>query len=112
MSYTCVFCGMVSHNPNDERQAYCGACHRFERDATVADVVASYTEELGLRAEIADLKSQITERIRQKRAATRRTALLAQAAVRVAGIDSRFLAGKLGVTRVAVYNWIETVRKE
>lgn len=108
MSYTCVFCGEKSNR----RDNYCGACHRAERDATVQDVVASYTEELGLRAEIADLKSQITERIRQKRAATRRTALLARAAVRVAGVDSRFLAGKLGVTRVAVYNWIETVREE
>lgn len=111
MSYTCVFCGKVSHNPNDERQAYCGACHRFERDTTVEDVVASYTEEKGLRLEIADLKSQLTERISQNRVARRRTSLLAAAAVRKAGIDSRFLAGKLGVTRVAVYNWIETVKE-
>jgi hypothetical protein len=31
--YTCPYCGMVSHNPNDEANRYCGACHQFaERD--------------------------------------------------------------------------------
>jgi hypothetical protein len=25
----CPKCGMVSHNPNDVRERYCGACHAF-----------------------------------------------------------------------------------
>lgn len=36
----CYVCGMVSHNPNDVAQRYCGNCHRFHED----------TEGLGLRA--------------------------------------------------------------
>jgi hypothetical protein len=35
MSYTCPRCGMVSHNPNDEKHRYCGACHEFEHDEFV-----------------------------------------------------------------------------
>jgi len=27
MSITCPRCGMTSHNPNDERERYCGNCH-------------------------------------------------------------------------------------
>ncbi len=30
MAYTCPKCGRTSHNPNDERHRYCGACHQFE----------------------------------------------------------------------------------
>ena len=30
MSYTCPRCGAVSHNPNDERERYCGRCKTFE----------------------------------------------------------------------------------
>lgn len=29
MSYTCVRCGMTSHNPEDERFGYCAVCHDF-----------------------------------------------------------------------------------
>lgn len=29
-SYTCPRCGAISHNPNDLRERYCGACHKFE----------------------------------------------------------------------------------
>lgn len=29
MSFTCPECGRTSHNPNDERYRYCGACHKF-----------------------------------------------------------------------------------
>ena len=29
MSYTCPRCGMVSHNPNDEAEGYCGNCHDY-----------------------------------------------------------------------------------
>lgn len=31
--YTCPRCGRTSHNPNDVRERYCGACHLFEGDA-------------------------------------------------------------------------------
>lgn len=27
MSFTCPRCLKTSHNPNDEREGYCGACH-------------------------------------------------------------------------------------
>ena len=38
MSFTCPKCLMVSHNPNDERERYCGNCHRYftEDDALLA----------------------------------------------------------------------------
>lgn len=29
MSFTCPVCGVVSHNPNDEREGYCGNCHEW-----------------------------------------------------------------------------------
>jgi hypothetical protein len=29
MAFTCPKCLMVSHNPEDERQGYCGNCHEF-----------------------------------------------------------------------------------
>lgn len=32
MSYTCPRCGMTSHNPNDEREGYCGNCHDWTRE--------------------------------------------------------------------------------
>ncbi|HET9376404.1 MAG TPA: hypothetical protein VFO40_15630 [Chthoniobacterales bacterium] len=28
-SYVCPHCGMISHNPNDVTQRYCGLCHRY-----------------------------------------------------------------------------------
>lgn len=28
-SYTCPFCGAVSHNPNDALFRYCGRCHEW-----------------------------------------------------------------------------------
>lgn len=27
MSFTCPRCERTSHNPNDEREGYCGSCH-------------------------------------------------------------------------------------
>lgn len=30
ISYSCPRCGRTSYNPNDRRERYCGACHRFE----------------------------------------------------------------------------------
>ena len=32
MAFTCPQCGMVSHNPMDERERYCGRCHVFVDD--------------------------------------------------------------------------------
>lgn len=29
MPFTCPRCGMTSHNPNDEREGYCGNCHAW-----------------------------------------------------------------------------------
>lgn len=31
-TYTCPFCGAVSHNPDDVRERYCGRCHQFATD--------------------------------------------------------------------------------
>lgn len=42
MSYTCPRCHRVSHNPEDERQRYCGACHRFELDHLPPRVLMEY----------------------------------------------------------------------
>jgi hypothetical protein len=33
VSFTCPRCGATSHNPNDEREGYCGACHAFTGSA-------------------------------------------------------------------------------
>jgi hypothetical protein len=30
----CLRCGMVSHNPHDVENRYCGACHAFAEGAT------------------------------------------------------------------------------
>ena len=30
--FTCPRCGRTSHNPNDARERYCGACHVFVDD--------------------------------------------------------------------------------
>lgn len=37
--FRCPKCNKVSHNPNDKREGYCGACHAYTgaRDATGAD---------------------------------------------------------------------------
>jgi predicted RNA-binding Zn-ribbon protein involved in translation (DUF1610 family) len=29
-TFTCPKCGAVSHNPNDVKEKYCGACHEFK----------------------------------------------------------------------------------
>jgi hypothetical protein len=31
--YTCQHCGVVSHNKNDAKYGYCGACHKWVDDA-------------------------------------------------------------------------------
>lgn len=36
---TCPNCGRTSYNPNDVRERFCGACHRYH----------SYMEEMALR---------------------------------------------------------------
>jgi len=33
MSFTCPRCGKTSHNPNDEKNGYCGSCHAFTGDS-------------------------------------------------------------------------------
>lgn len=35
MAFRCPVCGMVSHNPNDEREGYCGKCHDWTGHAVV-----------------------------------------------------------------------------
>lgn len=30
LTFTCPQCGKTSHNPNDVRESYCGACHKFQ----------------------------------------------------------------------------------
>lgn len=41
MPFTCPECSRTSHNPNDEKYRYCGACHKFFTDEIdePADVV-------------------------------------------------------------------------
>jgi hypothetical protein len=29
MPFLCPLCRKISHNPNDEREGYCGVCHAF-----------------------------------------------------------------------------------
>ena len=43
-SITCPRCGRTSHNPNDVRERYCGACHVFHGDAHPA--LAPYAVEV------------------------------------------------------------------
>lgn len=38
-SFTCHKCGMVSHNPNDIKERYCGNCHEFQ---PIGGAVSSY----------------------------------------------------------------------
>jgi hypothetical protein len=33
-SFTCGHCGRTSYNPEDVRQRYCGACHRYAEPVT------------------------------------------------------------------------------
>jgi hypothetical protein len=37
MSFTCPKCRRVSHNPNDERERYCGYCHEFIGEAMLSE---------------------------------------------------------------------------
>jgi hypothetical protein len=41
MAFTCPRCQRVSHDPQDERQGYCAACHDFTR--VVVNVLAAGT---------------------------------------------------------------------
>jgi hypothetical protein len=38
MAYTCPKCGMTSHNPNDEREGYCGNCHDWTGLSSIEDI--------------------------------------------------------------------------
>ncbi len=31
-TYKCPYCNMVSHNPNDVKEGYCGNCHRYSQE--------------------------------------------------------------------------------
>lgn len=42
MSYTCPDCGKTSQHPEDERQGYCGNCHRFASDRDAIAAVVEY----------------------------------------------------------------------
>jgi hypothetical protein len=47
-SFTCPFCGALSHNPNDARERYCGRCHRFVDDASWVEAeVELFAAEVG-----------------------------------------------------------------
>lgn len=37
----CPKCGMISHNPNDVRERYCGHCHAFHADLLPAGSVTA-----------------------------------------------------------------------
>ncbi len=36
MSFACPVCAAVSHNPNDEREGYCGRCHDWTARETLS----------------------------------------------------------------------------
>lgn len=40
-SITCPQCGRTSHNPNDVREKYCGACHQYHDTMPVAKLRAA-----------------------------------------------------------------------
>jgi hypothetical protein len=44
--FTCPFCHLVSHNPNDAREKYCGRCHVFVEDVLMADRLMTAAEDL------------------------------------------------------------------
>lgn len=44
MSFTCPRCGRTSHNPNDERERYCGFCHLFVDEAPQFDSVTHFAD--------------------------------------------------------------------
>jgi hypothetical protein len=46
--FTCLTCAMTSHNPNDIRERYCGACHHWCDDRDVQDAVAGVYEPMFL----------------------------------------------------------------
>lgn len=67
MTFTCPRCGRTSHNPNDEREGYCGACHDWTGTPSVEgdDYLAKMTRLHVLTAEderkVADLLAPPTE---------------------------------------------------
>jgi len=65
-TYTCAHCGATSYNPNDVREGYCGACHRWRHDPLLlADLILaemSRLDELArIRAAIAILTAKERE---------------------------------------------------
>lgn len=51
-SYECPRCQMVSYNPNDIANRYCGNCHVFENDVPLHSVaIARLIEEVRVEKE-------------------------------------------------------------
>lgn len=46
MSFTCPACAMTSHNPNDEREGYCGRCHSWTRQLAALEAVFAFAPRL------------------------------------------------------------------
>lgn len=42
VSFTCPVCSRTSHNPNDEQEGYCGACHAFTGDDRIEVGIFEY----------------------------------------------------------------------
>lgn len=61
MSYTCKHCGMTSHNENDARERFCGACQRFEDSS--ADSMPDLTWD-DVRQRIDAVRAAIDARVR------------------------------------------------
>jgi len=47
VSFTCPRCLRTSHNPNDELEGYCGACHEVTRIHTAGRALAIETTRAG-----------------------------------------------------------------
>jgi hypothetical protein len=45
--YTCPICGRTSHNPNDVREGYCGACHGWTAHPSHCHCGAPFNEASG-----------------------------------------------------------------
>lgn len=65
--FVCPRCGMVSHNPEDYRTGYCGACHDFTAPAPPFEGYrrAPEIEAAVLMAVAAALRAHPTERLGQ-----------------------------------------------
>jgi ribosomal protein L37E len=54
-TFTCPRCGRTSHNPNDAREGYCGACHDWTgEDDWLAAENQRHEDEMAQRREWLD----------------------------------------------------------